>query len=342
VLSAVCAAGAGCHTGHPGAQLCQSAIPRELSKMSLPTYRVEPPDILVVEAIRAVPRPPYHARPLDVLGIQVSGVEMVEPIAGYYQVSPEGTITLGTWGSINAVGLTLAEIKTAIEKFLKDVKKVTNPVANIFLERYSAIQQIRGEHLVRPDGTVGLGTYGDVHVSGMTLVEVREAIEARLSPTLQNPEISVDVLAYNSKLIWVIFDTGSSSEVISRQPATGNDTVLDIISKVGGLQPYSSSRRIWVARPGPACAPCDQIMPVDWEAIVRRGRTETNYQLMPGDRVYVSAQPLVMVDTTLARLFSPIERLFGITLLGQGLVRELGLPIHSNSGSGGSGGGGGF
>ena len=31
----------------------------------------------------------------------------------------------------------------------------------------------------------------------------------------------------------------------------------------------------------------DQVLPVDWEAITRQGDTKTNYQLQPGDRLYV-------------------------------------------------------
>jgi polysaccharide export outer membrane protein len=44
---------------------------------------------------------------------------------------------------------------------------------------------------------------------------------------------------------------------------------------------------------------------------------------MPGDRVYVAAQHLVAADTFLARLFAPVERVLGITLLGNVTVRSL-------------------
>jgi len=84
----------------------------------------------------------------------------------------------------------------------------------------------------------------------------------------------------------------------------------------------SSTDNIWVARPGPVGAP-PQVMPVNWQAVVALGETGTNYQLMPGDRVYVAAQHLVATDTFLARLFSPIERVFGAALLGNVTVRSI-------------------
>lgn len=57
-------------------------------------------------------------------------------------------------------------------------------------------------------------------------------------------------------------------------------------------------------------------MPVDWCGIVRAGNTGTNYQLLPGDRVYVMAQPIITYSTMLGRVLEPIERILGVTLLG--------------------------
>jgi hypothetical protein len=90
-----------------------------------------------------------------------------------------------------------------------------------------------------------------------------------------------------------------------------------------------------VARPGPAGSPCDQILDVDWSAVTKRGRVETNYQLLPGDRLYVQADPFVTFDTAVARFVSPFERMFGFTLLGNGVVRAVGNQTVHSAGSGG-------
>jgi polysaccharide export outer membrane protein len=118
----------------------------------------------------------------------------------------------------------------------------------------------------------------------------------------------------------VIFDGGGYGQQIVRLPITGNETILDAIAQVSGLTPVSNKHRIRLARPSPACAPEDQVLAVDWEAITTRGRTETNYQLQPGDRVYIDSDCWVAFDTRLARILSPFERMFGFTLLGSGTV----------------------
>src|SRR5262249_37516714 len=73
-------------------------------------------------------------------------------------------------------------------------------------------QPLQGQHLVRPDGTIGLGIYGSIKVAGMTLDQVRlelynHLIATRVRPEALKPEnINVDVLAYNSKFYYVITD----------------------------------------------------------------------------------------------------------------------------------------
>jgi polysaccharide export outer membrane protein len=80
---------------------------------------------------------------------------------------------------------------------------------------------------------------------------------------------------------------------------------------------------MWVARPGHNDCGGDQILPVDWLAVTQRGDTATNYQILPGDRLYVSEDKLVALDTALGKLLSPIERVLGVTLLGTDTAQRI-------------------
>ena len=149
---------------------------------------------------------------------------------------------------------------------------------------------INGSFLVGPDGAVNLRSYGIVHVAGKTLPEAEKAIEEHLAETLLRPDVSIDVVAYNSKVYYVIITGGGKlGDHVIRRPITGNETVLDAISQIGPTSRLSGEK-IWVSRPsesdeGKVQA---QILPVDWEAITRRGSPNTNYQIMPGDRIFVA------------------------------------------------------
>ena len=288
-------------------------------------------------AVRAIPKPPYKIEPLDALFVQLGNPLPNEPLSGTFSVDPEGTINLGPsyGGSVSVNGLTIPEAKAAVEAQI--IKVLKEPQVTVSLAQSRASQRIGGPHLVRPDGTVGLGTYGDVRVVGLTLAETKKAIEDHLKKYLQNPEVSVDVGSYNSKLYYVILDGGGAGQQVIRLPITGNEHVLDAISQVNGLTPVSSQDHIWVARPAPKGGP-HQVLPVDWKAVAELGDTTTNYQIMPGDRVYVDAQDLVTIDIYLTRLFAPIERVLGLTLLGSSAARNIsgrGVRNGSNNNNGG-------
>jgi RNA polymerase sigma factor (sigma-70 family) len=155
---------------------------------------------------------------------------------------------------------------------------------------------LHGPHLVRPDGTVGLGTYGSASVAGLTIEQARVAI-AKVISANPGPRgkafkevvqgLSVDVLAYNSRAYYVITDLAGQGEQVYRFPVTGNETVLDAVAQVKSLAAAASRCRVWLARPASSSGGRAQMLRVDWAAITREGQDRTNYQLLPGDRLYV-------------------------------------------------------
>jgi polysaccharide biosynthesis/export protein len=326
IVALMALASAGCHIAPNKANETplqivppQSNVPRELAKTTLPRYTIEPPDILTIDAIQLIPKAPYHLRTLDVIMVEVTEALPDSPINGPYTVEPGGGIQLGVpYGSVNVAGLTVDDAAKAIHEQLTRVLK--EPEVTVRLGQVSATQQISGQHLVTPDGTVTLGTYGSVNVTGKTLAEAKAAIEQHLSAFLESPEVGVTVFAYNSKVYYVVTQGAGLGDGVARFPMTGNETVLDAISQINGLQSVSS-KRIWIARPTPGCE--DRVIPVDWCAVTGRGSSATNYQIMPGDRIFVEEDKLVALDNGLGKLISPFERIFGFTLLGTNTVQRI-------------------
>jgi polysaccharide export outer membrane protein len=297
-----------------------------LAKVSLPPYVIESPDVLVIDAVRLVPLPPYRVEPLDVLAIRVTGTLPENPIAGLYTVETDGTVNLGAgYRSVYVAGMTVEEARGTIEKQLQTILAKGYQVT-VAVAEARAMQQVRGPHLVRTDGTVSLGTYGSVYVDDLTIPQARAAIEAHLSQYILNPQISLDVSGYNSKVYYVIFDGGGFGEQVNRLPMTGKTTVLDALALVNGLPIISDKHHLWLARPSPGDQCGEQTMEIDYIGIARRGETATNYQVLPGDRIYVKADPLVSLDTFLARFYSPIERTFGLILLGTTMDQSFRAP----------------
>lgn len=296
-------------------------LPTELSRTTHAPHRVAPPDILLIEALRLVPKGPYKLSAMEVLQIEVTDTLPKQEIKGMYMISPEGGINLGhTYGSVRVGGMTVEQAQAAIRNHLAPIIKNAN--VNLALVQMRGMQNVKGEHLVRPDGTISLGMYGSVFVAGMTLGQVKCVIENHLAAYLIDPQVSVDVFAYNSRKIYIIADGAGYGQQVIALPATGGETVLDAISRVQGLPAVSSLKKIWVSRPSPEGHPCSTVLPVDWKAITQAGRTETNYQLLPGDRIYIHSDFLICAYNYIDKALAPVERIMGVLLLGTTLAQS--------------------
>ena len=298
--------------------------------VSLPAYRIEPPDIIQIEMLKLIPRPPYRAEVFDVLQIRAN-TPPEQPIDNYYMVEAEGTINLGpVYGSVRVAGMTIDEIRGTLNKWLS--QWLREPAASVQLSRVSGAQPVSGQYLVASDGTINLRQYGVVCIAGMTVTEARIAIQKHLTQFLDSPELSVDVVAFNSKVYYIITQGSGLGDSVRRLPVTGNDTVLDALSQVGGLSQVSSTK-IWIARPAPHNFGCQQILPIDWYAITQGAQTATNYQILPGDRIYVAEDEMTTFTNILTKVTAPIERLAGIASLSNSTIQgyqQLGRNYNRN------------
>ncbi len=311
----------------------QSNLPRELAKVAMPRYTIEPPDVISIDVLRALPKPPYRLRALDRVAVQIRDVPDEFLVNNIIAVSLDGRLDLGPGHEPVIVGG--FNVDDAAKRIREQLVPRGFDKARVFvtLSEFSGVQQIAGEHLVGQDGTVTLGTYGSVFVAGMTLHDAKQAIEVYLSRFLLEPEVAIDVFAYNSKVYYIVTQGAGLGDNVVRFPLTGNETVLDAISQVNGLQAVSS-KKIWIARPTPGCSE-NIILPVDWCAITGRGAAATNYQIMAGDRVFIAEDKLVAFDNGLAKIIAPIERVLGVTILGTGAAKDIKFFNNANQGNNG-------
>ena len=197
---------------------------------------------------------------------------------------------------------------------------VVEPPDMILVEVLEALpgRPISGERLVRPDGKISLGFYGDIYVAGLTLSEVKTKIIRHLQkyladsvldlfeidqatgnpkldrvtnkPKMVDPKDSstvfVEVTAYNSKNYYV----HGAVHIAGKLPVTGTDTVLDAINYAGGLASSADHQGVVVYRQMRKGEP-PQAMHVDIDQILMGDDLSTNYQLLPGDRLVVPYNP---------------------------------------------------
>jgi polysaccharide export outer membrane protein len=288
-------------------------VSRELAMLPLPEYRINPPDVISLEMLKMVPLQPYRLEIYDVLEIRVAAALPEQPINDFFLVEGEGEVNLGpAYGKVKVAGMTVEEARLAILKSLE--KFITKPDVSTQLSKASGAQQVSGEYAVAPDGRINLRQYGLVAISGKTIPEAQKTIEKHLEKYFTAPQVSLDVKAFNSQVYYVIADGAGLGDSIKRLSISGNETVLDAVAAIGGLSQVSS-KKMWIARPSANNAEKGAVLPIDYAAITQRGATATNYQIQPGDRLYIEGDKTIAATNQLGKKTAPIERALGLLAL---------------------------
>lgn len=148
-------------------------------------------------------------------------------------------------------------------------------------------RSIKGSHLVCPDGTIRLGEFGQIDVAGKTIPEVEDLLKSVVADSIHSPYVFAKVETFNSKFYYVIVNRPAGDSVL-RIPIRGKETVMDAFAAVGRLDTFKRGE-VWLSRPSANPSAASQRIDIDLDSIVR-GVSTNNYQLMPGDRLFVSQQ----------------------------------------------------
>src|SRR5262249_29143624 len=148
-----------------------------------------------------------------------------------------------------------------------------------------------GDQPVMPDGTINLGRYGLLQVAGRTVEQIETALRAVVEAQAKDGKdkeigpITVRVVTRVSKVYYVLGEVNAPRSLT----LNGRETVLDGILAAGGLTDRASRRNLILSRPTRPDG-CRIVLPICYREIVQLGDTSTNYQLLPGDRIYVATR----------------------------------------------------
>jgi polysaccharide export outer membrane protein len=163
---------------------------------------------------------------------------------------------------------------------------------------FDAAVRLPSDQTVRADGTIDLGPYGRLPVVGKTIDEIQQLVQQVVDrQAAESAEdggdadglsgeasqtVLVRLVEPESKVYYVVGEVNSPGT----QQLVGRETVLDAILAAGGLSDKADRHKIVLSRPTPP-GQCRIVMPVCYRHIVQLGDTTTNYQISPGDRIYV-------------------------------------------------------
>ena len=158
--------------------------------------------------------------------------------------------------------------------------------------------------LVQANGKMFYPFVGTFKVAGMTVPELRQYLTDHLKNVIQQPQVGVRVVIYNSKRVEI---TGAVVHPGTIQLTNIPEGILQAIDVAGGLSPDASRRRAILVRHGIRYQ-------IDLADLVSGTRLVPNPQLEPGDIIHIpdqsadqvfvlgsvtSQKPLAMTQTTM-------------------------------------------
>lgn len=149
--------------------------------------------------------------------------------------------------------------------------------------------RLPGDQPVLPDGTIELGKYGRPVVAGRTVPEVEGIVNQVVNAgEKERVQLTVRLIGRKSKVYYVLGEVNAPGAY----PLDGRETVLDGLMTAGGVTRQGDFSKIIVSRPTQPDG-CRVVLPVCYNQIVQLGDTASNYQLQPGDRIFVPSTGLL-------------------------------------------------
>jgi protein involved in polysaccharide export with SLBB domain len=195
------------------------------------------------------------------------------------------TLMLGLFFVLTAAG---AEPPTAGSPVVSWREKYTlgpGDVLNFRIYGYPDLD--RSEVFVRPDGTIGYLQAANVRAEGLSIDELRAAIETDLARYYRYPRVIITPFSLRSKRYFMLGKVVDRGAFTLEQPLT----LLEAVARARGIETglfeqntveLADLPRSFIMRGG-------QRLPVDFEKLFFEGDLKQNVEIEPGDYVYFAA-----------------------------------------------------
>jgi polysaccharide biosynthesis/export protein len=138
---------------------------------------------------------------------------------------------------------------------------------------------LSGTVKVRPDGYVTLPLINEVQVVGLSTAQLRKTLEDKYKEFTTDPFVTIRVEGIASSEVFLVGQVGKPGAF----PLVGNETILQLLTRAGGLGVFADRSNIRVVR-----RDGDKVTEyiVDYDAIIK-GDLKQDVLLRPGDRIIV-------------------------------------------------------
>jgi polysaccharide export outer membrane protein len=148
--------------------------------------------------------------------------------------------------------------------------------ADVLMVRVWNEDKFSGPVVVHQDGKITLPLVGDVDAGGTTPKDIEAAISKALSKYVVKPLVTVTVQEVESKKYYLDGMVNRAGEY----PLAVPTTILEALSKGGGVQDFANKKKIYVLRG-------DKKIPFNYKEVMNGKNMDQNIRLEPGDHIVV-------------------------------------------------------
>ncbi len=151
--------------------------------------------------------------------------------------------------------------------------------------------RLPGDQVVLQDGTIDLAEFGRPVVAGKTVPQIESEVQQLIAAKAKDKDeaqVNVRLVGRVSKVFYVLGEVNAPGAF----PLAGRETVLDGIIAAGGITRRANTKKVILSRPTQPDG-CRVVLPICYDNIVQLGDTTTNYQLQPGDRIFIPSKGML-------------------------------------------------
>lgn len=166
--------------------------------------------------------------------------------------------------------------------------------------------EVSGQFPINSEGKIQYNFVGDVAISGMTKEDATKVIANRLTEYIINPEVTVTIVGYNSKVIYVFGEVGAPGKVFMRGDTI---TVREALVQAGLPQLTGVLKKSWLITPSDTGKVDKKLLNI--YALMYEGDLRQDLAMKPGDVIYVPPTTMTKVLRAVTPVTAPVGNVAG-------------------------------
>lgn len=163
---------------------------------------------------------------------------------------------------------------------------------------------LSGAQPITFEGAITAPFVGSVRVAGLTPDQIRDKLQILLTPYIRDVSIQVVPVLIQSKVVYIYAYDRFGSLRGRAMPLQGDMTLLDLITRIGGVNFLADEYHIQVIRGDPRHP---KKLDINIRDMIENGYTAANIRMRPDDLVLVPQNFFALISSNITRITLPLQ-----------------------------------